>query len=78
MIEVQVVIAGNHESHFMGSSTTVQDDYKTVQMLKVLLRSATFLSDSGTKILGLTIWGSPWQVSLHKLSRVSFSCSLTL
>lgn len=45
------VVAGNHDFCFENSPRLAQ----------ARLRSATYLQDSGAEVLGLKIWGSPWQ-----------------
>lgn len=47
----KVVICGNHDFHFERQP----DDARR------RIRHATYLQDSGTRITGLNIWGSPWQ-----------------
>lgn len=47
----KVVIAGNHDFLF-------ERDPKTA---RALMKSVTYLEDSGATVAGLRFWGSPWQ-----------------
>lgn len=47
----KVVVAGNHDFLF-------QDD---PDLARALLGDATYLEDSGARVEGLRVWGSPWQ-----------------
>ena len=47
----KVVVAGNHDFLFE----------RDPERARGLLRHAVYLQDSGVEVLGLRIWGSPWQ-----------------
>lgn len=51
----KVVIAGNHDFLF---------ERKPAQA-RALLGDATYLQDSGVRVAGLEVWGSPWQPWFH-------------
>jgi Icc-related predicted phosphoesterase len=48
----KIVIAGNHDFCFQRSPAEAR---------AVAARSAIYLEDSGTEVLGIKFWGSPWQ-----------------
>jgi hypothetical protein len=58
----KVVIAGNHDAHDDGSPTAVAAAAAAAASLQTRLSAATFLSDSGVSLLGMRLWGAPWQV----------------
>jgi len=51
----KVVIAGNHDFLFT----------RKPEQARALLGDATYLQDSGVRIEGLSVWGSPWQPWFH-------------
>lgn len=55
-ISYKVVIAGNHEKSLDKNKTR-----SNVAIAKDLLKSCCYLEDNSVNILGLNIYGSPWQ-----------------
>ena len=51
----KVVIAGNHDFLFEGAP----------ERARAMLGDVTFLEDSGARVEGLEVWGSPWQPRFH-------------
>lgn len=56
----KIVIAGNHDNHFVGlpSDPYIFSSYNTKTAEQISY--AEYLCDSGTEFEGLKIWGSPW------------------
>lgn len=65
----KVVIAGNHDAHADGSPTAVTAAAAAAASLQTRLTAATFLSDSGVSLLGMRLWGAPWQVRIAMASK---------
>lgn len=51
----KVVIAGNHDFPFQ----------RTPESARAIMRSFTYLEDSGTEVEGCKIYGSPWQPEFY-------------
>jgi hypothetical protein len=57
-IKHKIVIAGNHEVTFDPKFSHLG---KTLKVSKGLLKNCIYLEDEACKLMGLNIYGSPWQ-----------------